>query len=114
MATIIGAMVWYFPTRNGIEEIISRNFPVRAVNYLRNHPVPGRMYNTYGYGGHLNLGRPEQKVFYGGTAGLFKGGGAFSESLAGDKVKRPALAALCGTCCPSRLSAPASQPPTAP
>src|SRR5260370_9280445 len=40
MATIIGAMVWYFPTRNGIEEIISRNFPVRHVNYLRNHPGP--------------------------------------------------------------------------
>ncbi len=94
MATIIGAMVWYFPTRNGIEEIISRNFPVRAVNYLRNHPVPGRMYNTYGYGGYLIWARPEQKVFIDGRGDLYEVGGAFSDYLEAANLKPAAFAVL--------------------
>src|SRR5260370_32773931 len=49
------AMVWYFPTRARLQEIVSSHFPVRAVDYLRAHAIPGPMYNTYGYGGYFLL-----------------------------------------------------------
>jgi hypothetical protein len=94
MALIIGAMAWYFPTRNDIEEIVARKFPVRAVNYLRNHPVPGRMYNTYGYGGYLIWARPEQKVFIDGRGDLYEVGGAFSDYLEAANLKPAAFAVL--------------------
>ena len=83
MAAVIGAMVRYFPTVAGMEKVAAANFPVRAVEYLRQHPVPGPMYNTYGYGGYLILiwKLPEQKVFIDGRGDLYEAGGAFGEYL---------------------------------
>ena len=81
MTVVIAAMVKYFPTRAGVEKIVAQTFPVRAVEYLRQHPVPGPMYNTYGYGGYLIWMLPEQKVFIDGRGDLYEDGGAFGEYL---------------------------------
>jgi hypothetical protein len=87
-------MVWYFPTGTKIQEIVSRRFPVRAVDYLRNHVVPGPMYNTYGYGGYLIWALPEQKVFIDGRGDLYEVGGAFSDYLEAANLKPAAFAVL--------------------
>ena len=94
MAVIIAAMVRYFPTRAGMQEIVSQKFPVRAVDYLRNHAVPGPMYNTYGYGGYLIWALPEQKVFIDGRGDLYEVGGAFSDYLEVADLKPAAFAVL--------------------
>jgi hypothetical protein len=94
MAVIIAAMVWYFPTRTKIREIISREFPVRAVEYLRSHVVPGPMYNTYGYGGYLIWALPEQKVFIDGRGDLYEVGGVFSDYLQVANLQPTAFAVL--------------------
>jgi hypothetical protein len=78
---VVVAMVYYFPTRAGVEKIVTRTFPVRAVEYLHQHPVPGPMYNTYGYGGYLIWQLPEHKVFIDGRGDLYEQGGAFTEYL---------------------------------
>jgi len=94
MAAVIAAMVRYFPTRAGIEKIVAETFPVRAVEYLHQHPVPGPMYNTYGYGGYLIGMLPEQKVFIDGRGDLYEDGGAFNEYLEVADLKPAAFAVL--------------------
>ncbi len=94
MTAVIVAMVRYFPTRAGIEKIVAETFPVRAVEYLRQHPVPGPMYNTYGYGGYLIGMLPEQKVFIDGRGDLYEDGGAFNEYLEVADLKPAAFAVL--------------------
>jgi hypothetical protein len=81
MTVVIGAMVRYFPTRAGVEKIVAKTFPVHAVEYLHQHPVPGPMYNSYGFGGYLIWKLPEQKVFIDGRGDLYEDGGAFGEYL---------------------------------
>ena len=72
-----------FPHRRGNAAERHRQFPVRAVEYLRQHPLPGPMYNTYGYGGYLIWSLPEHKVFIDGRADVYERGGAFRRLSAG-------------------------------
>jgi hypothetical protein len=81
MIGVVAAMVHYFPTKAGVEKIAARTFPVRAVEYVREHPVPGPMFNSYGFGGYLIWKLPEQKVFIDGRGDLYEDGGAFTEYL---------------------------------
>jgi hypothetical protein len=94
MAAVVIAMVKYFPTRSEIQGIIARTYPVRAVEYLQQHPVPGPMFNTYGYGGYLIWMLPEQKVFIDGRGDLYEDGGAFSEYLEVSSLKPAAFTVL--------------------
>jgi hypothetical protein len=94
MTAVLVAIIRYFPTQAGIEKIASRNFPVGAVDYLRKHPTPGPMYNTYGYGGYLIWALPEQKVFIDGRGDLYEDGGAFLEYLQVSDLKPAAFMVL--------------------
>jgi len=81
MAAVIIAIAHYFPTEADLKKTASQSFPVRAVEYLRQHPVPGPMFNTYGYGGYLVGMLPEQKVFIDGRGDLYEDAGVFAEYL---------------------------------
>jgi hypothetical protein len=94
MTAVVIAMVRYFPTRAGIEKITGDTYPVRAVEYLRQHPVPGPMFNTYGYGGYLVGMFPEQKVFIDGRGDLYERAGIFSEYLEVANLKPAAFQVL--------------------
>ena len=39
MTGAVIAMVWYFPKTSKLEERVAQLYPVRAVEYLRQHPV---------------------------------------------------------------------------
>jgi hypothetical protein len=94
MAVAIVAMVRYFPTRAGLDKIVAQSFPVRAVEYLRQHPVPGSMFNNYGYGGYLVGNLPEQKVFIDGRGDLYEDAGVFGEYLELAQLKPAAFQVL--------------------
>lgn len=81
MAVAVVAMVHYMPTNADLREIVAKQFPVRAVEYIRGHDVPGPMFNTYGYGGYLIGALPEQKVFIDGRGDLYEAAGAFGDYL---------------------------------
>jgi hypothetical protein len=50
---------------------IAREFPVSAVDWLRDHDVGSRGFNTYEWGGYLGLELPQEPVFIDGRADVF-------------------------------------------
>ncbi|HEV2424000.1 MAG TPA: hypothetical protein VGZ29_04135 [Terriglobia bacterium] len=79
---MLGAVLWFFPSRAKINESVGEHFPVGALHYLRQHPVPGHMYNTYGYGGYLiYAARGPAKVFIDGRADIYERLGVLSDYL---------------------------------
>ena len=95
MTAVLAAMMWYFPSRADLERTVATDFPVKAVEYLRQHSVPGPMFNSYGYGGYLVFSRwPEQKVFIDGRGDLYEMNGVFSDFLAIANLKPNVFAVL--------------------
>jgi hypothetical protein len=94
MAVVFAVMVRYFPTAVEMRQSVTRRFPARAVEYLRQHPQPGPMYNTYGYGGYLIWSLPGHRVFVDGRADVYERGGAYSDYLQVANLKPAAFAVL--------------------
>jgi len=57
--------------RAGLDAQISRLFPVNAVNYLRQHPEPGPLYNAFDWGGFLIWYAPYYPVAIDGRTDLY-------------------------------------------
>jgi hypothetical protein len=55
-------------------KLVARDFPIKAADFLVQHPPPGNMLNVYGWGGYLIFRladqNPPQKVFIFGDAAL--------------------------------------------
>ena len=94
MALVLAVIVRYFPSTAEMQQSVSRQFPVGAVEYLRQHPLPGPMYNTYGFGGYLIWSLPEHKVFVDGRADVYERGGAFADYLQVANLHPAAFAVL--------------------
>ena len=82
MALVVAGILWFFPSRARLESIMEQKWPVRAVAYLRQHPVPRPMYNTYAYGGYLVWQLDGQnKVFIDGRADIYERTGVLADYL---------------------------------
>ena len=67
------ALVKLRPSRQGLEDMVARDYPVKAVQYLKQHPQPTGMFNEYGWGGYLiSQLSPEHKVFIDGRAEFYE------------------------------------------
>ena len=85
-------LIWRFPSRAELEQKVAGQYPVAAVEYLRGHPVPEPMYNTYGYGGYLIATRsPEHKVFIDGRIGPYELAGVFADYIYINQLRSDAL-----------------------
>ena len=82
IAVALLAIVRYFPSRHDLEQAVARTFPQGAVEYLRQHPAPGPMFNELRWGGYLpyRLGR-QQRVFIDGRLDLYQYRGVFPDYL---------------------------------
>jgi hypothetical protein len=79
---LVMVITWvrYFPSRVDLEHEVAANFPVHAVRYLQQHPLSGRMLNSYGYGGYLIwAGEPANGVFIDGRADLYEHTGVLTD-----------------------------------
>ena len=92
MAGLIGAMVYYLPSTSYVEHKMKEQFPVEAVEYMVQHPVPGPMFDSYGFGGYLVW--TGHRVFIDGRSELYERGGVLSDYLQIANVKPGALAVL--------------------
>ncbi len=57
--------------RTVIEEKVAEHFPTAAVNFMRNHGLKGKIYNTYDWGGYLIWTMPESSVSIDGRNFLY-------------------------------------------
>ena len=75
-------LVKCFPSSQELDRVIEDGFPVEAVNYLGEHPVPGPLFNEYFWGGYIihTLGA-RQRVFIDGRADVYEHGGVHSDYL---------------------------------
>jgi len=82
MTLVVAAVIGYFPSRADLESIVEQKWPVRAVAYLRQHPAPQPMLNSYGYGGYLIWQMSDiHKVFIDGRADIYMHTGVFVDYL---------------------------------
>jgi len=96
MVGVLVAMSYYFPTLEYLQRSVANQFPVRAVEHIRQHPIPGPIFNSYGYGGYLIWALPKQKVFIDGRADLYERGGALADYFEAANLKPAAFAVLRG------------------
>jgi hypothetical protein len=92
-AVLIGlailGFVWYFPSRQHLEQEVAKTYPQAAVEYLRQHPLPGPMLNELTWGGYLPymLG-PQQRVFIDGRLDFYQYRGVWPDYLRITKLER--------------------------
>jgi hypothetical protein len=95
IALLILALVRFMPGKAELAEVVAKDYPVGALQYLREHPQPTGMFNEYGYGGYLiwKLG-PEHKVFIDGRADIYEYSGVFQDYMHIANLDREALSLL--------------------
>ena len=87
-----GVLVAFFPSTASLQRVIDLNQPRRAVDYLRQHPVPGRMFNDQFWGGYLIWAFAGQHpVFIDGRCDAYEPSGVLSDYV---RIIRPEPGAL--------------------
>jgi hypothetical protein len=81
MAFVVIGLVKLLPSRRDLDEMVAKDYPVRAVAYLRQNPQPSQMFNEYGWGGYLIWQLPEHKVFIDGRGDLYEYSGVFKDYI---------------------------------
>jgi hypothetical protein len=82
LAMIAVGLVAFFPSDRKLQRLAEERYPLKAVEYLRSHPVSGPMLNEYGWGGYLIWAlSPQHKVFIDGRADIYEYAGVLSDYL---------------------------------
>jgi hypothetical protein len=87
LALVLCSVAVLFPSAARLQASVSEHFPAGAVQFLRTHPQPGRMFNHYGWGGYLEWYLPEAKVFVDGRADIFEYNGSLKDFFDADVLR---------------------------
>jgi len=92
MTAIAVGIIRFFPSTEHLKSRVAEHWPVKSVRYLKDHPPPQPMFNTYGYGGYMMYALDGQvKVFIDGRAEVYGHSGVLDDYL---KIARLAPNAL--------------------
>lgn len=80
-AIICGFIVFAFPSERKLNNEINAYFPQRAVGYLKTHPIEGKMFNWYEWGGYLEWNLPNVPAFIDGRTDFFEGHAVLGDYL---------------------------------
>jgi hypothetical protein len=95
MASMIVAFFWMFPSQTELQQHTAKDYPHHAVQYLRDHPVEGPLWNEYVWGGFLIWARyPEHRVFIDGRTDIYEYSGTFSDYIRIARLDTATLALL--------------------
>lgn len=84
-----------FPSKSDLDKMVAKDYPVGAMEYLRQHPAPTGMFNEYGWGGFLIWQlSPAHKVFIDGRADVYEYSGVFQDYIDISLLNRDALQLL--------------------
>ena len=73
-------IVWIYPARRDVNRAALAPYPEKAVEYLREHPLPALLLNNLEWGGYLlyRLG-PDHRVFIDGRIDIYEYSGVFAD-----------------------------------
>ena len=95
LAMIAVGLVVFFPSKRKLERLAEERYPLKAVEYLRSHPVRGPMLNEYGWGGYMIWAlSPKHKVFIDGRADIYEYAGVLTDYLSIVRLEPRTLALL--------------------
>jgi hypothetical protein len=77
MAGLVIAMMHFLPSQAAMEKKVADQFPVQALAYMEKHPVPGPLFNSYGFGGYMV--EAGYKTFIDGRSELFEQTGVLDD-----------------------------------
>jgi len=82
IGVVLAVVVAFIPSRRRLNEAVGEKYPVGAVEYLRQHPVPAGLFNEETWGGFLiwSLG-PEHRVFVDGRAEIYDDAGVMVDCV---------------------------------
>jgi hypothetical protein len=83
-----------FPANARLEKLIQRTQPVRALAYLRQHPVAGPMFNDNFWGGYMIWSNPARKVFIDGRCDAYEPSGVLANYIKIISLDRSSLPLL--------------------
>ncbi len=92
IVAIVVGIARFFPSQTQLESRVEEHWPVKAVQYLEQHPPPLPMFNTYSYGGYLIYkldGR--NKVFIDGRTDIYDQVGVLADYGSISRVEPIAL-----------------------
>ncbi len=72
IAASLAVIFWGFPNRQNLTAQVNEHSPVKAVEFIQSHHLPGNMLNDYVYGGYLIWAAPEHPVFVDGRGDVFE------------------------------------------
>ena len=79
IAILVG-IARFFPSQAQLESRVEEHWPVKAVQYLEQHPPPLPMFNTYSYGGYLIYALDgRNKVFIDGRTDIYDQAGVLTD-----------------------------------
>jgi len=91
MAIVIAGVAWFFPSRARLESQMDEKWPVRVVEYMRRHPPPQPMLNSYGFGGYLIWKMSDiNRVFIDGRVDIYERTGVLTDYLNMARLAFPA------------------------
>ena len=77
IAVVAVTVVQLFPSRAEIRTAMEDQFPVEAVEHMREHPAPAPLFNAYSFGGYMVWS--EHEVFIDGRSELFELAGVLAD-----------------------------------
>ncbi len=91
IALIAFGFVYFFPSQKKIDALLAKKYPMHAIAYMNSHPLPGPMFNDYGWGGYLiwtygTTRGTTHPVFIDGRADIYEYGGVLRDYLNIEKI----------------------------
>ena len=81
MASIIAAIVFFFPSSAYLQQKVDSTFPRAALDFMQRQHINGRIFNQYGWGGYIEWNAPQLKPGIDGRADIFVYNGVFEDFL---------------------------------
>ena len=89
MAAVVGALVFFFPSEQALQQKVDDEYPTTALQFMRQHQFKGRVFNEYMWGGYLEWDEPELKPIIDGRADIFVYNGVFDDFVKASAIKDP-------------------------
>jgi hypothetical protein len=77
LAVIVLVLLVSFPSDATLQAAVAKKFPVKAVDFIESHPTPGRLLNSYNFGGYLLWSK--RPVFIDGRSELYEATGVLRD-----------------------------------